>query len=190
MRSSRKRTAETGDAARAWLYLRRVEEYRKSWTAQRVNRAPGPALEPGPFPIRIQTPEDLDAARFELLAWQDPHAPEGYASPFWIQESMVEAVLDPAAEPLAGQVTAGDGAVEGLRLTGGCMVLKIACAGAVVQVRLRDSGPFPENGGIEIRHRFGLRMPQTVRRLLDFWSVAGLPAPPMGRARGIRTGHW
>ena len=56
---------------------------------------------------------------------------------------MVEAVLDPAAEPLVEQMAAGGGAVEGLRLTSGWLVLKIACAGAIVQVRLRDTGLFP-----------------------------------------------
>ena len=76
-----------------------------------------------------------------------------------------------------------------LRLAEGGLVLKIECAGAVVQIRVRDSAPFPEDGGIEVRHRFGLRMPQTVGRMLDFWSVAGLPAPRMGRGGGARTGH-
>ena len=63
-------------------------------------------------------------------------------------------------------------------------MLKIECAGAVVQIRVRGSAAFPEDGGIEVRHRFGLRMPQAVGRMLDFWSVAGLPAPRMGRGGG------
>ena len=186
----RKRAGESGDAVRAWLYLRRVEEYRNAWRAQTAQGDPAPALEPGPFPIRIQTAADLDAGRFELLAWQDPDGAEGGSSPFWVQEGMVEAALDPGAEPLVEQVAAGGGSIEGLRLRDGCLVLKVACAGAVVQVLLRACGPFPEDGGIEIRHRFGLRMPQTVRRLLDFWSVAGLPAPPAGRVRGMRMAQW
>ena len=69
-------------------------------------------------------------------------------------------------------------------------MLKVEYAGAVVQVRLRGSAPFPEGGGIEIRYRFGLKMPQSVRRLLDFWSVAGQPPPWMGRGRGARIAHW
>ena len=83
----------------------------------------------------------------------------------------------------------GGGAIEGLRLAGGGLVLKIAFAGAVVLVRLRGTAPFPDGSGIEIRHRFGLKMPQSVRRLLDFWSVAGLPVPRMGRAWGVRIAH-
>ena len=175
----RKRAAtETGDGARAWLFLRRIEAYEAAWQARAGLPA---AFEPGPFPIRIQTAADHEAARFDLLAWADPRDADGPASPFRVQQGMVEAVLDPEAEPPVSLVAAGGGAVQGLRLTGGGLVLKIECAGAVVQVRLRAPGPFPENGAIEIRHGFGLRIPQSVRRMLDFWSVAGLPAPRKGR---------
>ena len=80
--------------------------------------------------------------------------------------------------------------VEGLRLDDGGLVLKVEYAGTVVQIRLRDSPSFPEDGGIEIRHRFGLRIPQTVRRMLDFWSVAGRAAPRRERVRGARIAHW
>ena len=73
---------------------------------------------------------------------------------------------------------------------GGGLVLKIECGGAVVQIRIRSPAGFSEDGGIEIRHSFGLQMPQTVRRMLDFWSVAGLPAPRRGRVRGGRIGYW
>ena len=65
----------------------------------------------------------------------------------------------------------------------GCLVLKVEYAGAAVQLRLRGRAAFPDGGGIELRHGFGLRIPQTVRRMLDFWSVAGLPVPRTGRLR-------
>ena len=107
---------ETGDGVRAWLYLRRVEDYEAAWRAQTALAASAPAFELGPFPIRIQTPGDLHAARFDLLAWQDPHDTAGFPSPFWVQEGMVEAVLDLEAEPLVPLVAAAGGAVEGLRL--------------------------------------------------------------------------
>ena len=176
---------ETGDAARAWVFLSRVEAYVAAWRAQPARHSAEPVFEPGPFPIRIQTPVDLEAARFELLAWQDPDD-EGSRSPFWDQDGMVEAVLEPEAEPLVSLAAAGGGSVEGLRLADGGLVLKVEYAGAVVQVRLRGSGPFPEDGGIEIRHGFERRIPKTVRRMLDFWSVAGLPAPRKGRGRGAK----
>ncbi len=98
------------------------------------------------------------------------------------------APLEPDAEPLVAEVAADGGAVEGLRLAGGDLVLKIEWVGAVVQIRIRGSAPFPEDGGIDIRHRFALRMPPTMGRMVDFWSVAGLPAPRLGRGRGARIG--
>ena len=49
---------------------------------------------------------------------------------------MVGAALEPEAEPLVAFVATDGGAVEGLRLTGDGLVLKIACAGMLVQARL------------------------------------------------------
>jgi len=91
---------------------------------------------------------------------------------------MAEAVVAPEAEPLAELVAAGGGAVEGLRLLDGRLVLKIEHDGRAAQILLRDSRPFPPGAGIELRHPFGLRMPHSMRRLLDFWQVAGRPPPP------------
>ncbi|MCY3846066.1 MAG: hypothetical protein OXH69_21285 [Acidobacteria bacterium] len=174
---------ETGDGIRTWLFLRRIEDYRAAWRAQAgPAAAPGADHAPEPegqeFPIRIQTPADLEAARFDLLAWQDPHGEGGPASPFWVQEGMAEAAIAPDAEPLAEMVAAGGGSVEGLRLLDGDLVLKIEHGGRAVQILLRGAGPFPPGAGIELRYPFGLRMPHGMRRLLDFWQVAGRPPPP------------
>ena len=65
-------------------------------------------------------------------------------------------------------------------------MLKNAFAGAVVQVRPKGCEPFPDGGGIDIRHRFGVRIPMSVRRMVDFWDVASLPAPRTGRDRGVK----
>ncbi|MDE0473750.1 MAG: hypothetical protein OXI50_04275 [Gammaproteobacteria bacterium] len=172
---------ETGDGIRAWLFLRCVPEYEAAWRARAGPPAAlNTATEPGgqAFPIRVQTRADLAAARFDLLAWQDPLAGDGPASPFWIQDAMPEAAVATDAPPLAGLVAAGGGAIEGLRLLDGDLVLKIEHDGRAVQILLRDAGPFPEGAGIELRHPFGLRMPHGVRRLLDFWQVAGRSPPP------------
>ena len=183
--------AETGDGLRAWLVLRHVEAYEAAWRAllARTGGAP-PAREPGPFPIRIQTPADLEAAAFELLAWADPRERKGPRSVFWIQPGMAEGVIVPDAEPLAPLLAAGEATVEGLRLLSGGLVLKVEHGDAVVQVRLRDAGRFPDGGGIEIRHRFALGMPQSVPRLLEFWNAVGCPAPRKGRGWGVRIAHW
>ncbi len=173
---------ETGDGIRAWLFLRRVADYRAAWLAHAGQAAPDADLASGPegqaFPIRAQTRADLEAARFDLLAWQDPRGEGGPASPFWIQDGMPEATVSLDTAPLAGVVAAGGGSLEGLRLLDGGLVLKIEHGGRAVQILLRDAGPFPEGAGIELRYPFGLRMPHSMRRLLDFWQVVGCPPPP------------
>ncbi|MCY4429984.1 MAG: hypothetical protein OXC11_06260 [Rhodospirillales bacterium] len=188
------------DALRAWRFLRHIAEYVAAWRAQAEAAAmPGPdsghpapdqpAAGPVPgqtIPVRIQTRTDLAAARLALLAWAAPGSP---ASPFWIQEGMTEAVVAPDAEPLAAMVADGGGSIEGLRLLDGRLVLKIEHEGRAVQLLLRDTAPFPEGAGIELRHAFGLRMPHSMRRLVDFWQVTGrAPPPPCGRWR--RTTTW
>ena len=40
-------------------------------------------MEAGPIPLRIQDDSDLEAARFALLAWEDPDRTDGVVSPFW-----------------------------------------------------------------------------------------------------------
>lgn len=172
---------ETGDGVLAWRILRMVGEYEEAW--ERYGAAgPPPALEPGPFRIRVQTEADLEAARFDMLAWEDPHDAEGPVAPFWCQEGMPEGFIDSEAPPLA--VVVGDGgSVEGLRLLCGDLVVRIEFRGAAVQVRLRDAGPFPDDGGISVKHAFGLRMPHAMRVMSDFWNAAGRTCPPKGRAR-------
>ena len=192
-RASRRRQGEpseteTGDGVLAWMVLKEVDDYREAWRLCAAAAGVSAALEPGPFPIRIQTEADLEAERFEMFAWEDPWRADGPASAFWRQDGMPEGVLEPGAEPLVGLV--GDrGSIEGLRLLDGDLVLKIEYGGAAVQVRLGNVERFPDDGGISVKHRFGLRIPLSVRRLLDFWSVTGLPAPRNGKGRGAGFGR-
>ncbi|MCY4608639.1 MAG: hypothetical protein OXD40_08590 [bacterium] len=74
--------------------------------------------------------------------------------------------------------------MEGLRLLDGGLVLKIEYGGAAVRNLLSGVGRFPQDGGIAIKHAFGLRVPLSVQRLLDIWTVAGRPAPRNGKGRG------
>ena len=102
---------ETGDGVLAWRMLRLVGEYREAWA--RHAAGPPPAPEPGPFRIRVQSEADMEAARFELLAWEDPHDASGPAAPFWRQDGMPAGFLDPEVPPLA--VAAGAGSrLEGV----------------------------------------------------------------------------
>ena len=174
-------SAGTGDAVLAWTVLRHVRGYLDAWDRNAAH-APEPETEPGPFRIRVQAGADLDAAEFELLAWEDPHDADGPRSPFWRQDAMPEAFVDPDEPPLA-EAVGENGAVEGLRLLDGGLVLKVEAGGAAVQVRLRDAAPFPMEGGIAVKHGFGLRLPHSMRRMQDFWDVAGRPVPRTDRGR-------
>ena len=178
---------ETGDGALAWRILRLVREYEDAWE-RHAAAGPPPAPEPGPFRIRVQTEADLEAARFEMLAWEDPHDAKGPVTPFWRQDGMPAGFLDPEAPPLA--VAAGAGSrVEGLRLLGGDLVVRIENLGAAVQVLVRDAGPFPDGGGIAVKHFGLLEIPHSMRVMVDFWNAAGRTGPRMGRARrGRRSG--
>ena len=181
------RASGRGDGALAWRLLRQVEDYVDAW-GRHAARARVRAMEPGPFPILVQSESDLDAATFELLAWADPSGP---GAPFWRNRGMPEALLNPDASPLAAIPDEG-GTVDGLRLLSGDLVVRIGCGGASVQVRVRDAPRFPDDGGLSVMHDFGLRMPRSMRRMNDFWSSAGLPAPRNGRDRregtSARTG--
>ncbi len=164
-----------GDGALAWQVLRQVDDYVEAWDGHAAATA-ACALEPGPFPILVQSECDIGAARFELLAWEDPSGP---GPPFWRQEWMPEALLNPDAPPLAAIPDEG-GTVDGLRLLSGDLVVRIGCGGASVQVRVRDAPRFPDDGGLSVMLDFGLRMSRTMRRMIDFWSAAGLSGPRSG----------
>ena len=108
-------SAGTGDAVLAWTVLRHVRGYLDAWD-RHAAEAPDPETEPGPFRIRVQSGADLDAAEFELLAWEDPHDADGPRSPFWRQDAMPEAFVDPDEPPLAEAV--GDRTESGVAAHG------------------------------------------------------------------------
>ena len=177
------------DGALAWRVLRQVGDYVEAWERHGAASAARPP-EPGPFRIPVRAEADREAARFELFAWEDPSGP---GPPFWRQEGMPEALLNPDAPPLAA-IPGEGGTVDGLRLLSGDLVVRLGCGGAHVQVRVRDAPEFPDDGGLSVMHDHGLRMPRTMRRMNDFWSSAGLSGPRNGRVRReaatARTGSW
>ena len=87
-----------GDAALAWAYLNRSPEYRTAWTVS----AQAPAYVAGPIPLRMQSDGDLEAARFALLAWEDPVRTEGVTSPFWAEAPMLVGELVQPPGPMSG----------------------------------------------------------------------------------------
>ena len=95
--------AEAGDGAFAWAALGRTAAYRDAW-ARHGAAGPAQAHEPGPFPIRVQAAADIDAARFEMLAWEDPREADGPALPFWRQRGMPEGSLEPGVAESEGMI--------------------------------------------------------------------------------------
>ena len=172
------------DGARAWRVLRLIPAYRRSW----LRRRPQPGLpERGPFPVRLQTPADLAAARFGLLAWEDPFAEDGPASPFWAVVPMLPAAAGPQATPLIGDATAPGLAVGGLRLTDGSLVLKLEHGAAAVQFIVGPGGGFGPCDGVLAQHDL-LEEPRAfIARLRDARALAVGEPPGRGGGRGMRN---
>ena len=85
-----------GGGARAWQFLKRNADYATAW---RAFIRPAPVAEDAPFPVWRQPGNAGEAARFGLLAWEDPLAADGPASPFWAVAPMPEAWPAPAEGP-------------------------------------------------------------------------------------------
>ena len=54
-------TAQCGDGVRAWMFLRRAGDYETAWCAHAAASGAPAALDPDPFPIRLQSEADLEA---------------------------------------------------------------------------------------------------------------------------------
>ena len=167
----------TEGAASAWLFLRCSPDYIEGWRAA----ADGvDALEDGPIPIRAQTEADLGAAAWGLLAWEDPFAQDGPASPFWSDAPMPEGVPGrPGTTPFAALVGGTGGAVSGLRLRDGTLILRVERGAAAAQIRIADGDGFDPAGGLGLYQACDLDLLVQLGRAADLWSVIG---PEAGRA--------
>ena len=174
----------TEDGARAWQILRRLPAYRYAWHRRR----PQPGLpERAPFPVRLQTAVDLAAVRFGLLAWEDPFAEWGPASPFWAVVPMMPAVAGPRATPLVGEATAPGLSVTGLRLTDGSLVLKLERGGAAAQFRLEPGRGFGVSDGVLAQHDLLAEPRAFVAGLHAARALAVGESPPRGGGRATVT---
>ena len=99
------------EGTRSWEYLRRNPAYVE---ARRMTAEPAPE-EPAPFPLRVQTAADREAAAWGLLAWEDPDDGTGPGSPFWADAPMLEAVPSPEAPALAELLKEPEIRLSGLR---------------------------------------------------------------------------
>ena len=87
------------DPERAWRRLRENPDYVADWG---VSAGPT-AREAPPRAFRRQTEADLTAARWNLLAWEDPRHPQ-WAELFWADVAMVEARVAEPGEHAWGRV--------------------------------------------------------------------------------------
>ena len=155
---------------RAWQFLRRDPDYVEAW--RKVEKAaPGEAA---PFPLRVQTEADLEAAEWGLLAWEDPLAGDGPASPFWSEALMLEAFPAPQAPALSRLLKAPNCRLCGLRLQDCAVVLKVEQGERALQMRIADGDAFDPAGGIELRLPVGLDLKVRLRRLADLWPIGSL----------------
>ena len=156
------------EAAKCWKYLRRNPDYIEA----RLNTAKPPPEEPAPFPLRVQTAADREAAAWGLLAWEDPHDETGPASPFWTDAPMLEAMPSPQAPALAELLSEPEVRLSGLRLEGGAVVLKLERGEGSVQIRIADGAGFDPAGGIDLRLPTALDLQVRLRRAAELWPIA------------------
>ena len=173
--------------AHAWAYLRHDPGYLGDWDLHGA----APRFEAGDIPLRVQTEADLlAAARWALLAWEDPGAAL-WRSPFWSGIPMLVGEPDPAPidpAPLLGLLADAGARVEGLRLLDGRFVLKAELGNALLQIMVPSGRAFGPCDGIMAKLGLSLPLQAAVGRIEDLWRVAGRAPPPRsGRVRGRRT---
>ena len=121
---------------------------------------PGPTVrEAPPYVFRRQTEVDLKAARWNLLAWEDPRHPQ-WASFFQADVAMVEArVAEPgpyARHSWRRLVHRAEATFAGLRLLDGTLVLKVSRGRETGQIEVIDGAAFdPALSGLEVVMRKG-----------------------------------
>ncbi|MCY4602571.1 MAG: hypothetical protein OXF27_21930, partial [Acidobacteria bacterium] len=137
------------EGPRAWQVLLRIPAYQTAW----LRRQPQPGLrEAAPFPVRLQTPDDLAAARFGPFAWEDPFAQDGPGSPSGCGGPALPAAVGPQATPLAGEAVAADLSAAGLRLADGRLVLKLERGAGAVQFVVAPGCGFGPGDGVLAQH--------------------------------------
>lgn len=166
--------------ARAWQYLKCNPRYVEAWREAAAAPAPDEAA---PFPLRAQTEADRAAAAWGLLAWEDPVAGDGPASPFWAEAPMEEGeAAAPGGPGLVEALRAPEARLSGLRTGGGALILKVEQGGAVAQVRIADGAGFDPEGGLAFRLTFGLGLTTRLSHIGDLWALAaGRPKKAAGR---------
>ena len=176
---------ETGAAGerRVWWKLKRSRRYVADWCANAGTPAP---IEAGPFPVRAQTVADLAAARWGLLAWEDPEQTERPAAPFWSGVRAFDGVAEPAedaSETLAEVARQGGAVVSGLRLLDGSVILRLSRARREEQIRIADGASF-DAAESSFHMWMAVINPGTREKLAELESLWAIVHPP--RRRTVR----
>ena len=170
------------EASRPWEYLRRNPDYIE---ARRAAAEPVP-MEPAPFPLRVQTAADREAAAWGLLAWEDPDGETGQLSPFWADAPMLEAVPSPEAPALTELLKEPGVRLSGLRLAEGAAIVKVEHGGDSVQIRIADGAAFDPAGGIDLRMPTALDLRVRLCRTGELWPIGVAGIKKEDAARGFR----
>ena len=175
--------ADLGSTERDWHLLRSNPDYKADWRA--YGAAPS-FVEAAGFALRAQTQADLQAARWGLLAWEDPRERSKF-KPFWADDGMLTAVVaepgSSSAPPLPALMRATGMTISGLRLLDGALILKAARGRRVEQIRVSEGDSFDlERTGIELLCRFDGIPPTAWSRLENVAAIL----TPRRRSRSDR----
>ena len=151
-----------------WHALRSNPDYKADWRAR--GGAP-PVMESTGFALRAQTEADLEAARWGLLAWEDPRERSRF-KPFWIDEKMLMAAVVEPGDPVGMLARATGMSVLGLRLLDGVLVLKVKKWRRVEQIRVLEGESFDlERTALELQVPFDGYPSAVLPRL---WNLAAI----------------
>lgn len=161
-----------------WHALKTNPDYRAEWQAR--GGAPQ-VVEAAGFALRDQTETDLEAARWGLMAWEDPRERSRF-KPFWIDERMIAAaVVEPGdtAAPVGMLVRATGMGVSGLRLLDGALVFKVKRGRRMEQIRVLEGDSFdPERSGLELQIPFDGHPSAVLPRLHNLAAIMTLRKRP------------
>ena len=171
-----------------WAFLQRHPDYRADW----LEHAALPEFEPAPFPVRVQSKDDLAAAGpWSLLAWEEPGAVEdGLAWPLWDGVPMLEAIVSRRAPPLLPLLAEAGATVAGLRLRDGLLVLRIAQGAAAVQLLVECDRPFAAGDGLRVFLDVDLRLSVRIGQLRESLERCRRPGPSAGAGSGAGLGKY
>jgi len=153
----------------AWEFLRRNPKYRSDWS--RLHKGKRLALDQ-PFALLRQEALDQKAAKWGLLAFEDPDIPSLRALPFWAIGPILEAeIINHGNDPLLPLLSKTGTRVSGLQLLGGALILTLEKNNQSLQLWLRDGRSFDETSNVALRLPVNVAFPIQIARCLNFWNL-------------------